>query len=125
MNFKILAIVGLGGFLGSSLRYLTYLFFMRFESLPVFPFGTFSVNFLGCFIIGLLYGLSEQHSLVSPEWRLFLITGFCGGFTTFSAFAYENLAYLQQGNYLSFALYSLLSFALCIIAVYTGLVITR
>ncbi|HLT08900.1 MAG TPA: CrcB family protein [Cyclobacteriaceae bacterium] len=78
MSGKILLLIGLGGFLGSIARYCITVYFTRlFPS--VFPFGTFAVNILGCFAIGVFFGLSSRFEWFSPEWRLFLITGFCGG----------------------------------------------
>lgn len=120
MSGRILFLVGLGGFLGSIARYCITVYLTRFFP-SVFPLGTFAVNVLGCFAIGVFYGLSSRFEWFSPEWRLVLITGFCGGYTTFSTFAFENFRLLQSGNYYIFALYSLLSFTLCIIAVLTGL----
>ncbi|MEK7855013.1 MAG: fluoride efflux transporter CrcB [Acidobacteriota bacterium] len=90
-----------------------------------FPFGTFAVNILGCLLIGMVFGLSQRHEWLSPELRMFLTVGFCGGFTTFSAFAYENIILLQEKDYLTFALYSVLSFAVCLLVTLAGLVITR
>jgi fluoride exporter len=83
------------------------------------------VNVLGCLIIGVVFGLSERFDWMTPEWRFFLATGFCGGFTTFSAFALENIILLQNRDYFTFAIYAVLSFALCLAAAFTGLLITR
>ncbi len=117
-------LIGIGGGTGSILRYLTSLYISRhFPS--YFPFGTFAVNVIGCLIIGIAYGLSVRYSAISPSVRLFLTTGFCGGFTTFSAFAYENVKLLEQSNFTGFALYSAASFVLCIAAVFAGLLITK
>lgn len=121
---KSLVLVGIGGFLGSISRYLAALFIARMYS-SVFPYGTFIVNIVGCFLIGLFYGLSKQLNWFSPEWSLFLATGFCGGFTTFSSFAYENLALLQRGDYFIFAAYSISSFVLGIVAAFAGLFLIR
>ncbi len=68
--------------------------------------GTFVVNVAGCFMIGLFYGLFMKYSDLSPAWRLFLTTGFCGGFTTFSTFSYENIALLRDGQYVFFFRYT-------------------
>ena len=118
---KTILIVGIGGFLGSILRYLTTTIFSRHFHYPYFPYGTLVVNVFGCLLIGIIYGLAERFHVLTPHWRLFLATGFCGGFTTFSAFAYENILLLQQSNYAAFALYSIVSFALCLAAVFGGL----
>ncbi|MDR3715372.1 MAG: fluoride efflux transporter CrcB [Puia sp.] len=105
---KHLLIIGLGGGIGSILRYLLQIGVGRFTPVS-FPWGTFLVNVSGCFAIGLLYGLSERHSWMTTDWRLFLITGLCGGFTTFSSFSYENMMLLRQGSYVYFLLYAMLS----------------
>jgi CrcB protein len=116
-----LLITGLGGFIGTLLRYLTAVFFTKYFPAPFMPYGTLVTNVLGCFTIGIIYGLSNQFHLLTPQWRLFLATGICGGYTTFSAFAYENIILLQRADYTAFALYSFLSFVLCLVAVFAGL----
>jgi len=78
------------------------------------------VNITGCFLIGLFYGLSERSDFLSPEMRMFLTVGFCGGFTTFSTFAGENFALLRDGNFYYFSLYTGLSVFLGLVAVYFG-----
>jgi len=121
---RTLILVGLGGLLGSVCRYLITLFFVKTISSP-FPYGTFIVNIGGCFLIGLFYGLSKQYDWFNPALTLLLVTGFCGGFTTFSAFAFENMNLLQTGNYLTFAIYSTASFVLGLFAAYGGLMLIK
>ena len=122
--WKHLLLVGLGGGLGSMLRYLTTLFAGRW-GLWALPWGTFAVNIVGCLLIGLLVGLAERYQLFAGPLRFLLITGFCGGYTTFSAFSAENLALLESGEYTAFFLYVALSVALGIAAVFTGLLFSR
>ena len=119
MQIKQLILVGLGGATGSILRYilqrvLTGLF-------PhAFPVGTFAVNIIGCFLIGLFYGWSERYAGISPEMRLLLMTGFCGGFTTFSAFTLEGMNLLSEQRFTIFFLYFALSVLLGLAATIAG-----
>lgn len=121
---KNLLWIGLGGFLGSIGRYLTAVLMTKIWS-SSFPWGTFVANVLGCLIIGLVYGFSTRMNWMNPEWRLFLATGFCGGYTTFSSFTFENADLLQSGNYGTFALYTLSSFAVGLAAVFAGILLTK
>ena len=92
--YKVLA-VGFGGFLGSIARYITVK--SVDEKLnAVFPYGTLSVNIIGSFLLGLIYVLASRKTGMTEQWRLFLGAGFCGGFTTFSAFALENFNLIEQ-----------------------------
>lgn len=120
---KALMYVWIGGGLGSILRYGIYLVMNKF--FPVlFPWGTFLVNILGCFAIGAFFAIAQQADW-NTSWKLFLITGLCGGFTTFSSFSNEGIQLLQQGHYINLALYVLLSVALGLLATYLGLVLFR
>ncbi|MDR3245139.1 MAG: fluoride efflux transporter CrcB [Prevotellaceae bacterium] len=120
-----LCLIGLGGAAGSILRYLTSRFIAG--KIGFFPgiWGTFAVNLAGCLLIGIVYGLSERYEWFSPQMRLFLATGFCGGYTTFSAFAYENVNLLQQGNCLVGFAYILISIVACLIATFAGIAVTK
>jgi fluoride exporter len=91
-------LVGLGGFIGSILRYgLTGLTQRWTDS--EFPFGTLAVNLVGCFLIGILWSLVEYRQWLHPELRIFLTVGILGGFTTFSAFGYETFVLIRDGQY--------------------------
>lgn len=116
---KPILFVGLGGAIGSICRYLVQVGISKMLTLT-FPFGTFIVNITGCFIIGVLYGLALKQPLFTVEWRLFLITGICGGYTTFSSFSYEGISLMNNGNYLYFALYIGLSVLLGLLATWGG-----
>jgi fluoride exporter len=117
--FRNLLLIGLGGAVGSVLRYLTALGSAKFGA-ETFPFGTFFANVVGCFVIGVCYALAQRYGWFTPEWRLLLITGFCGGYTTFSTFANENVQLLQNHQYGTFLFYTLGSLALGMAAVVAG-----
>ncbi len=121
---KTILIVGVGGFLGSVSRYLTQVVVERYLH-STFPWGTFVANIAGCFLIGLVYALSERGNLLSPEWRIFMTVGFCGGFTTFSSFAYNNLTMLSENNLVQLLGNIGLSLFFGIGAVYLGIVAIR
>jgi len=97
-KLRILLIIGIGGFIGSCLRYLFSLF-VHNRIPSIFPLGTLAVNIVGCLFIGFFFGLTEKAN-VAPEWRLFFATGLCGGFTTFSAFSIETMVMLREGQML-------------------------
>ena len=119
MLFKDLLLVGIGGAAGSIVRYATHKWITMLYP-HAFPAGTFFVNIAGCFLIGLLFGLSAKHEYLSPAFRLLLMTGFCGGFTTFSAFTLEGMELLQQQKFFIFAMYFALSVFLGLIATFAG-----
>ena len=121
---KNLLIIGSGGFLGSVARYLVSQLNLTvsFHSIPV---GTLLVNITGCLVIGFLTGIAEKSLILTPEWRLFLMVGLCGGFTTFSAFANENLMLIHNGQLMAVLLYTGLSIFLGFVAVYLGYILTN
>lgn len=121
---KNLLIIGSGGFLGSVARYLVSQLNLTvsFHSIPV---GTLLVNISGSLVIGFLTGIAEKSLILTPEWRLFLMVGLCGGFTTFSAFANENLMLIHNGQIMTVFLYTGLSIFLGFIAVYLGYILTN
>ena len=124
MEGRTILFVGLGGMIGSICRYLVTALVVSFLAFT-FPFGTFTVNVMGSFIMGAVVGLAEHYLWMQHDWRLFLTAGFCGGFTTFSAFAFENVELLIDRHYLTFAAYSASSFVLCLGAAFLGLIFTR
>ena len=98
---KSMLLVGIGSFFGGSLRYFISTM-MKNVCGQGFPWGTLTVNLLGCLVFGLLFALFSKYGTTSSPWYLLLTTGICGGFTTFSTFAHESMLMLQNGNYGSF-----------------------
>ncbi len=113
---KNFLLVGLGGALGSMLRYALYLS----VTVKHFPLGTFLVNIIGSCIIGMVLAFSLKDDYFLNNWKVFLATGICGGFTTFSSFSAENVALLQNGKYGMALLYITLSIVLGIAAAWLG-----
>jgi len=116
-------IVGVGGFIGSTARFLFLGPLARWWG-TTFPWGLLSVNVLGSLLIGLVFGIGQRQGWLSPEWRLFLGAGVCGGFTTFSAFSLETLHLLQRGDHLNALLFATGSVVLCLLATAVGLYFT-
>lgn len=121
---KNLILVAIGGASGSVLRYLVHWVVSK-KSYSNFPYQTFLVNIIGCLLIGLLVGYLYKYNTVNESLKLLLITGFCGGFTTFSAFGLENVNLIQNQNYQLALLYTSLSLILGILAVSLGIFISK
>lgn len=121
---KHLLLVGLGGFIGSVARFLVSKLNLSWHFFSI-PMGTLTVNVLGSFIIGILVGISVKSDLISTDLRLFLMVGFCGGFTTFSSFSSENLMLMQNGQVFTVLIYTSLSILLGFLAVYLGYIFTN
>lgn len=121
---KSMLIAGAGGFVGTCARYLTGRLCAAWWC-GLFPLGTFTVNLLGCFVIGLVVGFLEKTNLLTPNHSLLLVTGFCGGFTTFSAFANEIYTLASRQAYVTAAIYLILSIVLGIALVALGRSIPR
>lgn len=120
---KQVLFVFIGGGLGSVARYLLGKLLNNPES--GIPFGTFAANILGSLIIGLILGFAAKNDTLTQSQTLLLATGFCGGFTTFSTFAYENHVFLKSGDFMTFALYTIASFAVALLAVFGGIYLSR
>ncbi len=117
-------IVALGGALGASGRHLTGLISLKILG-AAFPYGTLSVNILGSFLMGVLIAFLVKKTGFSHEWRLFLATGFLGGFTTFSAFSLDAISLWEKGAYQSAFLYVVASVIFSLLALYGGLMLVR
>ena len=120
---KQLILVFIGGGFGSIARYILAKYLTTEEA--GFPYGTFMANVLGSLFIGLILGFAAKNTTLTQNQTLFLATGFCGGFTTFSTFAYENHLFLKSGDFLNFFLYTVGSFTLGVAAVFLGLILIK
>ena len=116
---KSLCMVGLGSFVGGTLRYLISTW-MKNTCSQGFPWATLMVNLVGCFLLGVLFALFHRLGLTNSSWCLLLTTGVCGGFTTFSTFANESMLMLQGGNFVGFASYVAASIILGIALIALG-----
>lgn len=118
---KSFLLVGAGGMAGSMLRYL----FTMVIKPGSFPYATLSVNILGCLVIGVVMGLVLRNGMVHENWRLFLATGICGGFTTFSAFSLECVQFIEQQRYGAMLAYIGISLIVGLAATFAGIQLTR
>jgi fluoride exporter len=121
---KHVLLVGLGGGIGSIARYLCQRWFAATYAHAI-PWGTFAVNFAGCLLIGIFWGLSFRSFESNESWKLFLMTGLCGGFTTFSAFTLEGIGLIKEQKLALFFLYVAASVLVGLLATYLGMRISR
>ena len=115
---KSFLLVFLGGGFGSGIRYLITISMNQYSK--VLPFGTLTVNMIGCLLIGLILGYAQKENTLSSNETLLLATGFCGGFTTFSAFANQNFEILKNGEFFNFSVYTIGSVIVGVLAVFSG-----
>lgn len=118
-------LIGIGGFLGSILRYITSGLVYRILGKTYFPYGTLVVNLLGCFLVGLLSGLSESRQIFNAEARMLIFVGFLGSFTTFATFGYEVFNLAREGEMLSFSSNLIYHFIFGIGSVWLGFSISK
>jgi len=120
---KQLLLVFIGGGFGSVLRFIIGKFLNNTEN--GIPYGTFAANIIGSLLIGIILGMAAKNDALSSNQTLLLATGFCGGFTTFSTFAYENHVFLKSGDFTSFAIYTIASFIVGFLAVFFGMYLVK
>jgi CrcB protein len=120
---KQLFLVFIGGGFGSILRFLLGKWLN--STTDGIPYGTFAANILGSLLIGIILGVAAKNDSLTQNQTLLLATGFCGGFTTFSTFAYENHVFLKSGDFMSFAFYTIASFIVGFLAVFLGLFLVK
>lgn len=121
---KNILLVGVGGGLGSIARYICQRWVSHYYP-HHFPWGTFAVNIIGCFVIGIIWGISFRSFETNEQWKLFLMTGICGGFTTFSSFTLESIGLLKEQRAGLFFLYLAGSVLVGLAATYAGMKLIR
>jgi CrcB protein len=121
---KSILFIATGSGLGGVLRYSVHLLVQRFYP-SAFPVATLVVNIVGCFLIGIFFSLAQKAGTLSPDAKLFLVTGFCGGFTTFSAFSLDSISLFKSGQLIHFLLYLTGSIVFSIMATIAGMYIAR
>lgn len=116
--------ISLGAIVGANLRYWMSRYAVRVLG-PVFPYGTLSINVLGSFVLGFFLVWTTERVMVDPRWRLMIAVGFCGGYTTFSSYAYETMAFFEQGQWTLMAANFVANNLLACLAVLAGMALAR
>jgi CrcB protein len=119
-----LLIISLGAIVGANARYLISRFAAKALG-PVFPYGTLFINVTGSMIVGFFVIWASERALVDPRWRLLVVVGFCGAFTTFSSYAFETMAYFEQGQWLLMCTNIMTNNVLCLLAALAGMALAR
>ena len=117
-------VISIGAILGANARWIISRYAARFIS-PVFPYGTLFINVSGSFIVGFFMIWATERVLIDPRWRLLVVVGFCGAFTTFSSFAFETMAYFEQGQYFLMLMNFVSNNLLCLGAALAGMAFAR
>ncbi|MFZ0803045.1 MAG: fluoride efflux transporter CrcB [Terriglobales bacterium] len=126
MNFlkNDLLIISIGAIVGANARYLVSRLAAKTLG-PVFPYGTLFINVTGSLIVGFFMVWASERVLVDPRWRLLIVIGFCGAFTTFSSYAFETMAYFEQGQWLLLCTNVLSNNLLCLGGALAGMALAR
>lgn len=121
---KDFLIISLGAIAGANARYLISRYAVKALG-PVFPYGTLFINITGSLIVGFFMIWASQRVLIDPRWRLLIVVGFCGAFTTFSSYAFETVAYFEQGQWLLLWANILTNNILCLVGALAGMALAR
>ena len=124
IEWKAYLWISIGALLGANLRYFLTRIITRYSD-AAFPYGTLIINVTGSLLLGFFLVWTTERVLADPLWRLLVAVGFCGSYTTFSSFAFETMAYFEQGHWLLFVTNILTNNVLCLAAVLAGAVIAR
>jgi fluoride exporter len=117
-------VISIGAIVGANARWLISRYLARVIG-PVFPYGTLLINVAGSFIVGFYMIWATERVLADPRWRLLIVVGFCGAFTTFSSFAFETMAYLEQGQWTLMLINFVANNLLCLGAAMAGMALAR
>ena len=124
LPFSDVAMISAGAIIGANARWMISRYAAKILT-PIFPYGTLFINVTGSFIVGFFMIWTTERVLVDPHWRLLIVVGFCGAFTTFSSFAFETIAYFEQGQWLLMATNFLTNNFLCLGAALAGMALAR
>jgi len=116
--------ISAGAVAGANLRYWMSRYAVRLLG-PVFPYGTLTINVLGSFVLGFFLVWTTERAVVDPRWRLLIAVGFCGGYTTFSSYAYETMAFFEHGQWMLMAANFVANNLLACVAVLAGMALAR
>lgn len=116
--------ISLGAIVGANSRYLLSRYAAKLLG-PIFPYGTLLINVSGSFLVGLFLIWTTERVLIDPRWRLLVVIGFCGGFTTFSSYAFETMAYFEQGQWLLMGINVVTNNILSLVAALAGMALAR
>jgi len=123
-NLKDMLVISLGAIFGANARWMISRYLAKIIS-PVFPYGTLVINVTGSFVVGFFMIWATERVLLDPRWRLLIVIGFCGAFTTFSSFAFETMAYFEQGQWLLMATNFAANNLLCLGGALAGMSLAR
>jgi len=123
-SFKDMFVISVGASFGANARWVISRYLAKIIG-PVFPYGTLFINVVGSFIVGFFMIWATERVLLDPRWRLLIVIGFCGAFTTFSSFAFETMAYFEQGQWLLMTTNFIANNLLCLGAALAGISLAR